>query len=228
MSTLFARRWENHGFVDIRSCCMTRPHASRVQLEARASSGPLGPWRGLSSASRPCLGLLWDGGKSRPTRMYFASCGRELCLNLEDEVALVATTILAVTVTVRVRLLRLPVAVALTGRLPVAVPLSCQCATSTSSCWQSHCQCSAVQCQCSSTGSGHWQSAGTVTRPGMGRAAADSDSESDVTPVPVPLAVPRGHCSAREWGSLEGTEPASASELGFTALPWRQLELQTY
>jgi hypothetical protein len=35
--------------------------------------------------SRPCLqvGLLWDGGNSRPTRMYFASCGFELCLNLE-------------------------------------------------------------------------------------------------------------------------------------------------
>jgi hypothetical protein len=43
------------------------------------------PWRGLNSASRPCLGLLWDGGNSRPTRMYFASCGfaSELCLNLE-------------------------------------------------------------------------------------------------------------------------------------------------
>jgi hypothetical protein len=38
-------------------------------------------WRG--SASRPCLGLLWDGGNSRPTRIYFASCGFELCLNLE-------------------------------------------------------------------------------------------------------------------------------------------------
>jgi hypothetical protein len=43
------------------------------------------PWRGLSSASRPCLGLLWDGGNSGPTRMYFASCGFELCLNLELE-----------------------------------------------------------------------------------------------------------------------------------------------
>jgi hypothetical protein len=41
------------------------------------------PWRGLSSASRPCLGLLWDGGNSRPTRMYFARCGFELCLNLD-------------------------------------------------------------------------------------------------------------------------------------------------
>jgi hypothetical protein len=45
------------------------------------------PWRGLSSASRPCLGLLWDGGNSRPTRMYFASCGFELCLNHEHRTA---------------------------------------------------------------------------------------------------------------------------------------------
>jgi hypothetical protein len=43
----------------------------------------------LSSASRPCLGLLWDGGNSRPTRiMYFASCGFELCLNLEPTMPL--------------------------------------------------------------------------------------------------------------------------------------------
>jgi hypothetical protein len=27
-------------------------------------------WRGLSSASRPCCGLLWNGGNSRPTRMF--------------------------------------------------------------------------------------------------------------------------------------------------------------
>jgi hypothetical protein len=45
------------------------------------------PWRGLSSASRPCLGLLWNGGNSRPTRMYFASYGFELCLNLEHLIA---------------------------------------------------------------------------------------------------------------------------------------------
>jgi hypothetical protein len=45
---------------------------------------PGAPWRGLSSASRPCLGLLWDGGtgNSGPTRMYFARCGFELCLPL--------------------------------------------------------------------------------------------------------------------------------------------------
>jgi hypothetical protein len=49
-----------------------------LQLEVQ-----LAPLRGLSSASRPCLGLLWDGGNSRPTTMYFASCGFELCLNLE-------------------------------------------------------------------------------------------------------------------------------------------------
>jgi hypothetical protein len=41
------------------------------------------PWRGLSSASRPYLGLFWDGGNSGPTRMNFASCGFELCLNVE-------------------------------------------------------------------------------------------------------------------------------------------------
>jgi hypothetical protein len=45
------------------------------------------PWRGMSSASRPCqclqVGLLWDGGNSRPTMMCFASCGFELCLNLD-------------------------------------------------------------------------------------------------------------------------------------------------
>jgi hypothetical protein len=39
----------------------------------------------LKLTSRPCLGLLWDGGNSRPTRMYFASCGFELCLNLDTE-----------------------------------------------------------------------------------------------------------------------------------------------
>jgi hypothetical protein len=66
----------------------------------------------VSSTSRPCLGLLWDGGNSEsrptttagcillvvdfelclnleaaagggPTRKYFARCGFELCLNLQ-------------------------------------------------------------------------------------------------------------------------------------------------
>jgi hypothetical protein len=72
--------------------------------ESASHGGPLAPLEGIDSDSElgftvfklPCSGLrvlrLWDGGNSRPTRMYyssFASCGfqveLELCLNLQVE-----------------------------------------------------------------------------------------------------------------------------------------------